>query len=511
MLDRQTNENQNDETSSDLHQFVFENFNVSALSNNHILKNSTSLPETGIRFFFDLQPESITVNYARFVIQAGFNDPVYITVNQIENDLRLNCSCNSPKKKLCEHEIRVLYNLMDRKDLRAFFDEKLRYERIKPIAKEYGLENESNSDLFFELSYENKSLLISPKQKELLLVNPASLALLENQLIPVSSIVLPDNTERSDKMKIIIVIGQPKYYDNFFISLFEAQSTVEGKIKNPLIAINSLDILWKIEDTETLKFYSAIAKFQNNHREKNPETDITGLKLIAKNPLNLEFYFHNTSVSENVNASSLTSVTLKLPETDLHLHVDEKDQFYEISGQLVLDGKSLDLEKLTIRYDHFVFHEDTFNLITNADFLRVIVFFRQHNQKIVIHRSKFEEFRKTILSRLENKIRLTYSYLKSATKEQLKENSFDQTVQKMIYLEDFGNYVLVTPVMKYGNVEVPVFSKKQIYSTDNQGNPFTVQRDDDEEIRFTAALLRQHKDFEEQPERDFFICIKTSF
>ena len=493
------------------YEFVFENFNVSELTNNHLLQHSSALPETGIRFFFDIQPIMIHINYASFRIQSGMVDPVDTSVKQTETDLIARCSCSAPKTKLCEHQVRVLYNLMDRKDLRIFFDKKLRSDRLKVVAKDYGLENEIDLDQHFELEYDNKTLIIKPKQKALIPVSSATFTLLENQLLP-SKIQNPIDPDAEGKSSLIVVIGQNKYYDHFHISVFDAQTTKEGKVKNPLVAINPLDLLWKTEDTDKLKFYSALAKFQNNHREKNAETDIEGLKSIARNPLELDFYYHNLSASESINAASLVAVKLEKSSIDLHMNVDQKDQFYEISGQLILDGKGLDLAKLQIRYEYFVLSENALHLIDNTDILRVISFFRQHNQKIIIHQSKFEEFRQTILSKLENKIRLTYSYLKPATAAQLQENGFDQTVQKIIYLEDFGNYVMITPVMKYGNVEVPVFSKKQIYSLDNHRNPFSVERDGDEELRFISSLVRQHKEFETQIEgREFYYLHKNDF
>jgi len=509
MLKKDTGTDRGNDTNTSRPDFIFENFNVTALSNSDILKNSSSLPETGIRFFFDLQPETIRINYASFSIQSGF-DPILISVIQTDKNLELSCSCDFPGNKLCEHQARTLYNLMDRKDIRVFFDEKLRLEKIRPIAKSYGLDNEPNFEEHFFLEYENKSVHVRPKQKGLIQINPASVSLLENELTPLK----PKGTDLSNTAEtttLIVLIGQQKHYDQFFISLFDAQFTVEGKVKNPLISVNPLDILWTVKDPEVLKFHAAVAKFQNIHREKKPESDIAGLKSIAKNPLNLEFFYHHLSISENINAGSVIQVKLEQSAIDMHIHVDEKGSFYEVSGQLLLNGKLLDLEKVKLRYDYFVLNGNSMHLIDDVDILRVIEFFRQHHQKIVIHQSKFEEFRLSILTRLENKIRLTYSYLKPATETQLTENGFDNKVEKIIYLEDFGNYVMITPVMKYGNVEVAVFSKKQIYSIDSHGYPFSVERDEEEEIRFIAALTRQHAEFQEQGDREFFHLHKKVF
>ena len=78
------------------------------------------------------------------------------------------------------------------------------------------------------------------------------------------------------------------------------------------------------------------------------------------------------------------------------------------------------------------------------------------------------------------------------------EHGFDRNREKIIYLSQQENYVSIIPVVKYGNVEVPVFSKKQIYDTDLNGTIFKIERDQEQEEQFISILLRQHPYFEEQ-------------
>jgi SNF2 family DNA or RNA helicase len=506
MQQKEVNSDKN--LSAETDDFVLKGYNVAALSTSVILKNSAELPETESRGFLDLQPEMIRIDDAIFVISAPYTDAVHVHVTQQGADLHINCSCEAGRAKLCTHQSRVLYNLFERKDLRIFFDRKNRDERIELVARDYGLENESDLDQYFELEYENRILQIRPKDKDLIAVNSETVSVLKNQLVTGFDEV--PKAEVIENVKRVVIIGQHKYYDNFQISLYEAPVTKDGKVKNPLTAVNPFDVIWESDEAGNLKFLSAIAKFQNSHREKKSETDIDALRSLVENPRNLDFYFHNISASENINAASIVPVAVSRSVMDIHVNVDEKGVFYEISGKLILNDKALDLEKIIVKYSYFVFIQDTLHLIENVDALRVISFFRQYHQKIVIHKSKFEEFRLNILSKLENRIKLTYSFLKPATATQREENGYNSDPQKVIYLEDFGNYIMITPVMKYGQTEVPVFSKKQIYSIDTHGNPFTVLRDDDQEIRFTAALVRQHPDFEEQLGKSFFYLPKNA-
>jgi hypothetical protein len=493
-----------------LHNFIFPDFNISDLSATHILQNCATMPETNRRGYFEVQPTDIDLQYASFRVPAVSGELIKVVVKQNATLVQLYCGCGQPKKKLCEHQVQILYNLLNRKDLRAFFDQKLRFTKIREVAVDYGLEDEPDLDAYFQLSYTNRELQIKPRLKELVPVDNKSVLLLGNSLLPSKGKNLPA-TEQQPQTKQLVVIGQNKYYEHFFAELYEAATTRDGKVKNPVLPINPLEQIWKTEDTSIVKFYTAISGFQNNIRKKQFESDVAGLAAIVKNPAGVDFCYHNPEVSENISAASLVPVKLQQAPVDLQLKIDQKRPFFQISGELVLDGVHLDLEKIQLRFDYFVLHIQELYLIDREDILNTVHFFRQHNQKVYIHESKFEAFRESLLSKLENKIKITYSYLKAATEQQKEEAGFNAGTRKLIYLEDFGNYVLLTPVVQYGQVEVPLFSQKQIYSVDNHGNPFTVARDNSEELLFISAIVRQHPDFEDQLGRDFFYLHRGQF
>jgi SNF2 family DNA or RNA helicase len=493
-----------------MHQFTLENFQVTELTNTVILRHSPEIADTQQRGFFDIQPQSIELNYAGFLVPSGPVESRSVLVEQNSNSLKLSCNCTGAKSRLCDHQIQVLYNLMNRKELRLFFDKNLRYERIRQVAKDYGLENESDPDSYFVLNYLNKEVQIKPKLKELLPVNASTVNYLRENLLPKTDANVPDGRDASETLKRIVVIGQHKYYDHFYIELLEGQQTRDGKIKNPLNSLNPLDFIWKIDNPEDLKFYSAISRFQNNYRTKT-ESDVDGIRAVVKNPLGLPFFYHNINISENRNSASLVPITLQRSTVDLSLAVDHQNGFYEVHGHLILDGRPFNLEKLNVSYDYFILSGDNMHFIDDMDVLRTIDFFKKNNNRILIHEAKFDEFKADILSNLERKVRIVYSYLKPATKVQLVEKGFDQKAEKIIYLVESGNYVAITPVMRYGDVEVPVFSHNQIHSADSKGNPFIVTRDADAEMRFTTELVRKHPDFQEQLGSQNFYLHKKSF
>jgi hypothetical protein len=208
----------------------------------------------------------------------------------------------------------------------------------------------------------------------------------------------------------------------------------------------------------------------------------------------------------------LVPVKLKLLKAEIKLSVFKKDPFYEVSGELFLDNKSHPFKSLNIKYGYFIHIANTFYLISDTDTLRVVDYFKSNNEKVIIHESKYNEFRESILAELEHKITINYSFIKPATEKQLVEQKFDAKREKIIYLSDEESYVSITPVMKYGNAEIPVLSRKQIYDTDQVGNVFKVERDQKEELKFISVLIRQHPDFDEQMhESESFYLHKDRF
>jgi hypothetical protein len=93
---------------------------------------------------------------------------------------------------------------------------------------------------------------------------------------------------------------------------------------------------------------------------------------------------------------------------------------------------------------------------------------------------------------------------------ELIEKNFE--VERIVYLNQEGNFIAIIPVMKYGEVEVPVYSRKQIFDTDQNGNEFKIERDYNAEIALTSVIMNQHPDFNEQLEgHEYFYLHKDKF
>lgn len=490
-------------------EIIFENCLFSNLSHAFILANSAAMPDTGADRFFSVQPEMIELNAGTFSNPGGGLVFPTVWVQYGKGTLALGCGCNFGKQKLCDHQAQVLYNIMERPDLRIFFDERLRHQSIEKIAEHYGLENEPNPDAHFELAWANRSVSISPRIKTLQPVNSAALQQLAAELLPPAKAIGQSPTTAPTSN--VLVLSEHKYYKHLQVGLYEVASTSGGKLKNPLKALDPQELAWQSNQVNELKFYTGIAAFANNHNKIPVPADLQALRAIVQNPAALQAYYHSAAVSENIGATSLVPVQLALLQNGLELQVYLKNHFYEISGQLAIGDKVFPLNNLPMKYGYFILAENTLHLVDSLELLRVMAYFKKLNNIAVVHESKFEEFRKSILAPLEDTIRIHYAWLVAATKEQREHHGFDEPPQRLIYLSEEGPHIVISPVMRYGEVEVSVLSKRQLYARDEKDNAFIVERDEVLENNFTALMLQQHPDFAGQIHQQAFYLTKKQF
>ncbi|QNR85444.1 DEAD/DEAH box helicase family protein [Pedobacter riviphilus] len=490
--------------------YILKDFNLKNLSQIVILKHLSGLIHTDVKGFYQLFPEQIELDFAAFSDEAsGLPFPI-VQVQQHSNSVKLSCRCATPKHKLCEHQARVLYNILQRQDLLIFFDANLRRQKLLKIAIDYGLEKEENLDLLFNLKYENGQVDIRPKMDALQPFNKEVQQNLQELLLPASKPKIKLQA-KNDPGKMILVFGQHRYYNNLTVELFEAETTKSGKVKNPIKGINPVNLLFNTNDNDEVKFYSGITTFQQNYNNDQSEAEIEALKAIVKNPKQIPFYLQDSKQSVAIQASTISVVDVHLLEVDLRLSVNQRDDYYEITGRLIIEGKSYELDNLVLVHQYFIKLKDQLYLIGRLDFLRVIGFFKKQSNRLILHKTKYPEFQKNILVPLEGSIHVDYSYLKPATKSQIEEKGFDLENEQLIYLSESEDYILLTPVMRYGNLEIPVLSKKQIQAQDKLGNLFTLHRDENAELQFIGNVLKQHPYFYDQETNDSFYLHRKRF
>jgi len=488
-------------------EYILPDTDIGTLSVLELLRHTQNGSFIEKKNFSDIYPLTLELNAGVFTKTAAAVGFPNVSVSRRGSSLVSSCSCEHEGQKLCEHQAEIIYCLLEERNYRIFFDHALRHKTLLERARGYGLEAEPNLDAYFRLTYTEGKLHVETRVKELLAIDGQ---MLRKTLIPPARAVITDLAARETGRRPVLVISRHRYYNHLNFLLMEAEVTQTGKIKNPVSPVDPAQRLWKTDNPAELRFYAAMIAFRNQQQEDPADAVPEALRQIAANPLNLEVYYHDRSISEAISARSLVVSGLNVLNAEIQLTVFKKEPFYEVTGELLFNDISLPFKNVVFRNDYFVFHQQVFHLISHPDLLRVVRFFKANHEILLVHASKYDEFLQTVLAPLEQLVHINYSYIRRATPAQLAEKSFQ--TERIIYLQREGNFVSLTPVMKYGSREVPVYSRKQLRDTDQNGNEFTIERDNEAEARLTALIMSQHPEFREQiKEHHYFYLHKDKF
>lgn len=492
------------------HVYTIYNFTITQLDTHFVQRHCGCSVEVTDRAYLLLQPARIAVNAAFFNI-----DTTRFRTSVVKQDavLVVSCTCGAANDKLCVHGAQVLANIAQREPLLVFFDEALRTRKLQQFAVAYGLQQEAFPDSYFSMVYTDGKIVIQPRTPGLLPLTAESSRYLQEQLLVDQEQLVLMRVKLEENRTIIVVIRQHKYYHNLVIELYRAELAKSGKLKNPLQLEDPQEFLWKTDHSQEVKFFTGISRYQHQVKEHKSVADFNALKAIVKNPAGYAFYRHHSDLADNITASSVTPVAIGELVHHITLIIDKKGNFYEITGRVTLAGREYAFNQLPLQYDVFITIDEVLHLPATYHLLKLLLFFKQQQYCLVLHESKFSTFQQEILDKLEETVSVLYTYLKPATQEQLAEQGMDKPYEKMIFLSESENYVLLNPVMRYGEVEIAIRTKKQIYAADSKGHFFTVKRDDATELAFTSLLLKQHYDFMEQADNEltWFYLHKSQF
>lgn len=494
-----------------VHTYILKEFNLAEITNAFIFAHSAADIITQGRGLYDIQPQQLAINQGVFKNTHSVYGFEQVAVQQSLGTVILSCACNKSLYKLCQHQAQVLFFIMNRKDIRIFFDERLRKEFIQKAIVDYGLQEEPFPENYFELHYADKATTVRPKQKGLFAINAATEHYLKEKLLP-PPLILPEQKDKEQgTVRTIIVLSRHKYREQVHAALYTTELTRDGKLKGSPKPLNPFDKLWNTKEERLLKFYGAMLKFQQDYIKTNAVPDIDALKALAANPLGFPFYYHEESIATSITASSLLPVSVRTTHIEPELGIKKEGHFWALTCNLVIQDQKYPFQKSDRKFSLFICIDPCFYLLTDTYLVKVLDFFKQHDYKLLVHENKYEQFKERILLPLEHNITVHYPGIKKATQKQLEQQGFREKEECVIYLQESGNHILITPVMRYGSVEVPVLSKKQIIAEDEKGNKFTVSRNDEAEIAFIALISRQHEHFSEQLELESFYLHRERF
>ncbi|MEQ9307742.1 MAG: DEAD/DEAH box helicase, partial [Marinoscillum sp.] len=428
-------------------------------------------------------------------------------MRQSNDQTILACDCDHRGENLCLYQTTILLYLIRQENQMIFFNDQLRHKKIKQIAYDFGLENEPNLDRHFRLDFENSNLTISPADPSLTAVTRAHLSELRDAVLPSNKPTPPADLFSPDTF---IVFKPHKYYKNLQIELYQALHTKQGKPKNPLNLINTEELIWETVDPHQMKFLLGLRRMENRNSEVLTDVDMSALRSVLQNPLNYPYYYQEASGSA---ASSLHRIEIKQLSTDISLHVSEWKGIYEITAHITLNGKDHDVCDFENHFECFLIISDKWYLIDKLPVIAILKMLRKRNGKMIIYEPAFKEFKGQFLDKISDKILIQYQYIKKASARQMAASDYVNDTEKLIYLSDFGSHVMIIPVMRYSDVEIPVRTKRLVYGTDAKGVEFLIDRNVEKETDLVALLIKQHEDFQEQisNELDHFYLHKRHF
>lgn len=444
-----------------------------------------------------VKAKELQVGKGAFFIQGHIPPFPEVFIEERANGFLISSYAEGLEGKLNEEESITLIALLKNAVFRVFFDQALRDKLFREKAVDYGLDREPDLSSFFSLQLKNGELIIQPKQTAILSINQNTLAEWKHWVEPYNPLTEMFSQIATDK-QIILVLKRNKYYRHLMVDLYRTGITKRGKVKAPLESLDPLEQVWTMEGAAQVKFFAALQRFQRTitDQQTSLETDLEVLRVLVSNPLQYPCYYHESTLSDKVGPSTLIPIQLQLLPKTVTLSIAKKGAFYVLEGSIRIENTMTMLYGLQLVYDYFVRLDDKLYLIDHKQVLGLIRIFSQSSGPLMIHERKYPEFRKNILAALENRLHIQYQYVRTAGPEQLAMTG--NTIEKQIYLSDWGNFVVITPVVRYGEAEVPIRSDKEIHWEDELGKTYRIERNQFLEDAFLALIIRQHPFFAEQ-------------
>ncbi len=495
---------------------IIENFTFSALDEDFIARLS------------DLNPRQFMYPGTCHVREAKINDasmhvasnPRYqhmVTMNYSTSDQKLttSCDCQIETKKICIHQAIALYCILAYDELHMYFYPEKRNVLLKATATKYGMESVDNLEDYFDLDLRYGQPHVVPKMKELLPLDERGQQKL-NQLLPTPKAVFSEKRIKRNEVETFkgLSFSFNPYYSELKLNLFEYVCTKDGRPKNPFNTIDPNLAIQNCSDGESIKVYAAILFFKGvYHREKEIEPQLKALRTILEGNLNVSYFFSNHEHGTITSAKYLTLAQIRITDNAyIELEINQKKDFFEILPFLVINDKPIAFQFTKIHQRFFIEAEGEVHLFSGAEKYQLLHFFKEHNNRLLIPAAQYEAFQQTYLAPLEQEVKIKYSFVKQPTPKQIAFFSGVKNIEKTIYLSESENYILITPAVRYGKVEVPILVNKQIIALDEIGESYHLPRDKDLENQFLSVLLRQHDHFEEQlNEFEHFYLHKQTF
>ncbi len=453
-------------------------------------------------------------NYFYNRIEAGFrlsSKTHQICIYDKEDGLYLKCSCETPKELLCQHLIRAL-KYYERDFLDPVFDIKKREQQLKIEAEKLGLEIELDK-LVDILEFKPYQYGLKPKSKyNLISVNhPDFLKEKENIL---EKPPLP--WEQNDSVQNILVIQYNSYHQTFAISVLKAKKSKSGSLKSPIQPIKQTEAQAFQNNLENSNFFNAASLLNNRYDSTAFDDDELFLlyKNLIKNPLQFPIYELDDD-SGKITPTKLIPNDIRIVDANAEIYVVQQNDFYEISCKILFENHTISTTSIRLLDRFFFRYNKLYYFIDSKRVAKLIRYFSSNQNRLFVHASQFEKYKETFLNELENFFTVHYTLTRKAVKKEkhdaISSSINPEEIQKVIYLSDAENYVVLTPAIRYGNKELPLYSRRNLYVELPTGVLEERPRNEWLERGFKRLIRDLHPDFEVEPLHEFVYLSRQEF
>lgn len=490
--------------------FVIENDKVLGLDTWE-LENSSLSSDPYFRHsnFLRIVKGTVLPNHFSGILNNSYFETIDFQVIQKNGNIILDCSCTNESEKLCTHLSFLLKEINSLKEYQIAFNETLRAELLLKKAKDLGLKNPQNLDDIFNISIDQGRYFIEPKFN-ILNLNVDSLQSLKNEFIPEFIFPTKNTTVQSTEF---LVLAENEYSEQLTVEWMQAPITKIGTIKSPITPVKVLEKMNESLHSEHLPFFLAVLQQKLSDGKQTLGEQLLQLKQLLKNPLNLPLYFFDRGkhYAQKISAKTIESLEIRKVNSSASIFVRQQNEYYVLTCTIKIDNTELESKRIKLVGSFFFWDNKTLNFIDHLGIIRVINFFAENKHELFIHSSQYTDFQEEFLHKLEQSIAVNYEYVKPAPAKIVKKQSLDRITEYMIYLSESDDYILITPVVSYGDSEVAARSKRSMYVENPAGGMYSIERNESAERRFIRTIEEQHPDFTDQNETEFYYLHKQEF
>ncbi|MEX0812564.1 MAG: SNF2-related protein [Chitinophagales bacterium] len=435
-----------------------------------------------------------------------------------KNELQSVCSCDTYVNTYCKHEKTVIYALKDSAKNDNLFklvkDPKPLREKVK---EQYGVDNDKQIDIDFELELEDGLLQYSPIDDSILKRSKY----MDWEGFHIQSFV---NRADSDILKTCIVPekegskAQKQTAFGYALEFFDENSLIplnihplEGKVsKSNDKLISGIKHIYHFPKTEIASLQIKVTNIQETtpYNHHNPDTKQWFKSTLELYPL-LEDAFevleneicYQLKPNQEIRKSNLRLMRIRSEKPRLCFELSEDQNYYIFKAFIKIDKRLVDLEKDYVNKPFptvFFTQNQEIYLFPNVEMALAFNYFKE-NAVFKFQKEDIADFLQNMIIPLSENYPIRFN-----VKSDLFAMETAQKSSKRIYLSELSEYILFKPVLDYGQKEVDVFHQGDAFFKDEKDKLKKLDRDFEEENFLMDFLLDAHESFRKRKHRDIF-------